>query len=537
MKDIYWADLVAEDIIKRKKYNYLNKKISYPKTLIVKSSTSISGVPHIGNASDVLRHDAVVRSLKNKKKSAKLIWVAEDMDALRKIPAGLPSKLSKYLGIPVADVPCPYDCCKSYSEHFCNLFVKSLKNNFGTKPEYISTAEAYRTGKFTKYIKKILNNLDLVKEIVQKSYKNPLPKNWNPWKPVCEKCGKLMTTQVTKTIKDKVEYVCKDYEFKDHVKGSYTKLKGCGHKGISNLKNGKLLWRVEWAMLWKHWDIIFEGAGKEHFVSGAPFWTAGEICEKVFNWPEPYPGKNPLQPYAYLSFEGKKMSASLGNVVATWDWPKFAPPEVLRLIFIRKPSRPSDFRYQDIPRLCDEIDRLEKNYFDKKGDKKLKRLFELVSVKVPKKNRKPISFGLLATMSQLYDDFKDAAKKLDKIGYKVIDKKFTKIRFEQAKVWLDKYGPEEVKFEVYEKLPRNIKLDKKQKEALLLLSKKLSKKYTEKSLFDEFYNICNKIGIKNTEFFEGAYLALIARKKGPRLASLILAIGRDKVRKILKQFQ
>jgi len=61
------------------------------------------------------------------------------------------------------------------------------------------------------------------------------------------------------------------------------------------------------------------------------------------------------------------------------------------------------------------------------------------------------------------------------------------------------------------------------------------KKFNEQTLFQEFYEICNKVGIQNTEFFKGAYLALINKEKGPKLAVFIISIGQKRVIELLKQ--
>jgi len=45
--------------------------------------------------------------------------------------------------------------------------------------------------------------------------------------------------------------------------------------------------------------------------------------------------------------------------------------------------------------------------------------------------------------------------------------------------------------------------------------------------------ILKAIKIKNTDFFRASYQAIIGKEKGPRLASLILAIGKEKVVKLL----
>ena len=77
-------------------------------------------------------------------------------------------------------------------------------------------------------------------------------------------------------------------------------------------------------------------------------------------------------------------------------------------------------------------------------------------------------------------------------------------------------------------------LEIKQKQALVALKESLTvKDFTEEELFNEFYDISKAVGLENKEFFEGAYMTLIGKGKGPRLAALILAIGKDKVIKLL----
>ena len=541
-KDIFWADQLATQIIKRKKYNYIDKKYKNPKTLTIKSSTSISGLPHIGNASDILRQDALVRALKDKKQKVNFIWVAEDMDPWRKVPSNIPASYKKYLGMPVSSLPCPEGCCKTYVDHFVKLFLNSLKESYGTNPKFISTSKEYKKGSFYKLIKKALQNQDQIKKIIQKYRKTPLPENYSIWKPICENCGKIITTRITDTTKDGVYYECKDYEFKEHGKSAYNKVKGCNHKGFSDIKkgNGKLLWKVEWATEWATWKVVLEAAGKEHFMPGSSFWVAGEICENIFDYPEPFPGKNPIQPYEYITVNHQKMSSSKGNVVATWEWPKFAPAEALRLLFLKKPNKQRDFKYSEIPNLIDELDKLEKLYFGKikeENKKELidqKRLFETSSVKVPKTYKEKISFSFLAELSLIYKDFKDIEKILKKLDHKISDKKIIKNRFEMAKTWMQLYAPEEIKFTIQEK-PNKTGLNQNQISALRRLADILKKDYNEKELFGEFYNIIQNNGLKAPEFFKAAYQALINKQRGPKLASLILAIGKDKTRKILNQ--
>lgn len=548
---IYWADVLAKEIINRKKYNYIDKEIPKMNHFFIKSSTSISGIPHIGNASDVIRHDALYRALKDLGKKVTLYWVAEDMDPFRKVPTGIPKSFEKYLGMPVADIPCPEGCCGSYTEHFSNLFVKSLKEDFGVNLVFKRTSEAYRSGEFLPYIKKIMKNLDLVKEIWSKSREKPLPENWSPWKPVCANCGKIITTQVTEVTETGVKYICKDYEFKEYGKEAYTKVNGCGYEGESKFKNGKLPWRTEWAVEWAAWKIAFEGAGKEHFMPTGSFWTAGEISEKILDWPEPHPSENPLQPYEYLTINGEKMSASRGNVVCTWEWSKFAPPQVLRLIFLKRLRKVRDFSYEKIPEYVDEYDKLQRVYFgeerieNEKELEHLKRLYEMVEVgKIPDKLPIQIPFSFASLIAQISrpEDFLERSIELLKstghIKYELSDedKERIKMRILRAGEWARRFAPEQYRIKLNEKIPKNLSISDDERDALLRLKDELGKEWTAEGLQDRIYQIGKGLGDVK-KFFKILYMVLIGKESGPRAGPFIIAIGKERVKSILEQLE
>jgi lysyl-tRNA synthetase class 1 len=176
----------------------------------------------------------------------------------------------------------------------------------------------------------------------------------------------------------------------------------------------------------------------------------------------------------------------------------------------------------DVIAIYDEYDRLEKRYYGKELNGKDKRAYEMCQISLKKKRQERMGFRHLIIYVQT-----GKIGELDKIN---------KERAKKVSNWLEKYTGENMKFEVQEKV--HAKLNEKEKKALLELRKVLEKKkYNEKELFDKFYGICEKIEIKNTDFFDAAYRVLINKSKGPRLASLILALGNDKVIKLLKQIK
>src|SRR3989344_9589343 len=111
---LFWADQLADKIIGRKKFHYLEKPVPSFKEYTVKTSASISGVLHIGRLSDTIRGVSVARALADKGRKVNFIWVAEDMDPLRSVPEGVPKSFEKHAGMPVTDIPDPDGCHKSY---------------------------------------------------------------------------------------------------------------------------------------------------------------------------------------------------------------------------------------------------------------------------------------------------------------------------------------------------------------------------------------------------------------------------------------
>ncbi len=94
--------------------------------------------------------------------------------------------------------------------------------------------------------------------------------------------------------------------------------------------------------------------------------------------------------------------------------------------------------------------------------------------------------------------------------------------------WLETYAPEDFRFKIQAEI--NTSLDDKEKNALRLLAGKLRlNKYDENTLFEEFYRICTETGIANKKFFSAAYRVLIGKEKGPKLASFIVQIGKERV--------
>lgn len=490
----FWADEVAEQIIKEK-----GKKKEY----VCASGITPSGIVHMGNFREVITTDLVVRALRDKGKKVRFIYSWDDYDRFRKIPPNIPKSYEKYLGMPLSEIPSPFEKGKSYAQHFEEEFEKSLVKA-GIKPEFIRQNEMNKKCKYASLIKTALEKNSEIKNILNKYREEPLKEDWLP-----------LELYSTKTGKDDTEIIdIKGYKITYIDSTGFEETIDFRKKGIVKLK-----WRIDWPARWFYEKVDFEPAGIDHSVEGGSYTTAREIVKKVF-------GVEPLvyQFYEFVRMKnGSEFSSSEGNALTLDETEEVYEPEIIRYLFVKtRPNKAFAISFDnDIIKIYDEYDNLERGYYEKTLDERDKRIFELSQIgKIPKEKPERMSFRHLVTLVQTgkTGDLNDESKK----------------RAVKVKNWLDKYAGGDMKFVVREKV--EMKLDKKQKQALTALRESLeTKKMNEDELTAEIFNICKAVNIPNKEFFEGAYGAIIGETRGPRLANLILATGKDKVIKLLKQ--
>jgi len=497
----HWADTAAKRVLKEHP-----KKKEY----VCASGITPSGVIHLGNFREIITTDLVYKGLKMLKKNCKMIYSWDDYDRFRKVPKDISKDFNKYIGYPVSEVPDPFKCHKNYAEHFEKELENSIKS-LGFDIKFIRQNQMYKKCKYAKEIKFVLNKKDKIVEVLNKYRKEPLSDNWTPLTVYCEKC---------KTDFTKVVDYDGDYTVSYECKCGYSNKFDFRKKGICKLK-----WRSDWAMRWLYEDVSFEPAGKDHFAAGGSRETGVQIFDSLWN-------KNP--PYGFM-YEwiavkgGGEFSSSAGVVITISELLEVYEPEIVRWIFAgSRPNARFEISFDlDVLKLYEDFDYCERVYFGKekvsvKEKEKQKRIYELSSIKIPKKMHEQVGFRHLTILTQLYEG--DLSK----------FKGRTKIRAKCAWNWVEKYAPESMKFKLVDKV--KVKLDDKQREAIRLLTKKLkTKKYTNQSLFEECYRICEEIKIRNTDFFKGCYLVLIGKERGPKLTSLILSAGKGRILKIFGQ--
>lgn len=251
--------------------------------------------------------------------------------------------------------------------------------------------------------------------------------------------------------------------------------------------------------------------------------TSDEIVKKIFGYDSPL---HTYYEFIRLKGFGNKISGSLGNALTIDQVLEVYEPEILRYLFVgTKPKTNFNISFDnDIIKIYDEFDLLERKYYENLATPQERRIYELSKLKITKEKPKKENFRHLITLVQI--------KKIKDFN------KENKIRAEKVSNWIDKYASDDFKFEVQKTINKDVSLSDKQKKSLVELKKILeTKKLNEDQLFNEFYNICNSVEIKNNDFFEGAYNVIINRNKGPRLTNLIVSIGKEKIIKLLGQIK
>ncbi|MDD9953157.1 MAG: lysine--tRNA ligase [Candidatus Woesearchaeota archaeon] len=542
MVSIFWADKMVDDIIARVEADPTLQKLVEQGGYFVYDEKTPSGEIHIGSGRGWVIHEILAKILRERGKKAVFVLSSDDHDPFDKPIKGKP-EYDQYLGMSFRDIPSPVEGYKSWGHYYFAKVTDKFKE-YGMDVELASTGDDYEAGVFNDATKKILDKYTDVQNIFEEIYEKPYEKI--PFNVRCENCKKVATTLATKWDGEFVHYECKD--------GVVKWANGCGHSGkISPYNgNGKFPWKVEWAMKWPSKGVIVETAGKDHFTKGGARTISIRISDRVLGYPPPWPSTATEEGpgYEFFNVGGKKMSTSKGMGSSFAELPEHVPAKILRYLMVRsKPSSVIDFdpsRKDDLLLIYDQYDMTERVYFGKEESERaqeLKRIYEFSQIGPILKEFPPqITLRHAAVAAQIASKNDDAIALLQKGDVPAELSKehvaYLNERLDAARMWLREFAPENEKFSVQETVSSEIKeqLTEKQQAAAADVKTFLEAgDHDEQTLFEEFYKICEKHEIKNSEFFKGMYLILLAKTRGPKLAGLIVAIGKEKVLALLEQ--
>ncbi|MFK0000011.1 lysine--tRNA ligase [Streptomyces werraensis] len=566
-----WVSRFADEVIEE------SERRAPGKPVVVASGLSPSGPIHLGNLREVMTPHLVADEIRRRGYQVRHLISWDDYDRYRKVPAGVPGvdeTWAEHIGKPLTSVPAPKGSAYlNWAEHFKAAMVESLAE-LGVEFDGISQTQQYTSGVYREQILHAMRHrgdIDAIlaqyrtkKAPAKKQQQKPVDEaeleaaegsgaaaeddgssgsaGYFPYKPYCGNCEKDLTT-VTSYDDDSTEltYSCTSCGFSETVR-------------LNEFNRGKLVWKVDWPMRWAYEGVIFEPSGVDHSSPGSSFQVGGQIVG-IFG------GKQPIGPmYAFVGISGMaKMSSSKGGVPTPADALKIMEPQLLRWLYARRrPNQSFKVAFdQEIQRLYDEWDRLEAKVADGSAlpadVAAHSRAVRTASGELPRTPR-PLPYRTLASVADITAGHEDQALRilsdLDPANpLASLDE--ARPRYDKAEAWINTHVPADQRTIVRDEPDTELlkTLDEQARESLRLLLDGLADNWSLDGLTHLVYGVPKvqagfsadatpkelppEIKTAQRSFFALLYQLLVSRDTGPRLPTLLLAVGQDRVRHLL----
>ncbi|MFI1961810.1 lysine--tRNA ligase [Streptomyces althioticus] len=574
-----WVSRFADEVIEESERRAPGAKTSgaAAPVVVVASGLSPSGPIHLGNLREVMTPHLVADEIRRRGYQVRHLISWDDYDRYRKVPAGVPGvdeTWAEHIGKPLTSVPAPKGSPHpNWAEHFKAAMVESLAE-LGVEFDGISQTAQYTSGVYREQILHAMKHradIDAIlaqyrtkKAPAKKQQQKPVDEaeleaaegsgaaaeddgssgsaGYFPYKPYCGNCEKDLTT-VTSYDDDSTEltYSCTSCGFSETVR-------------LSEFNRGKLVWKVDWPMRWAYEGVVFEPSGVDHSSPGSSFQVGGQIVG-IFG------GKQPIGPmYAFVGISGMaKMSSSKGGVPTPADALKIMEPQLLRWLYARRrPNQSFKVAFdQEIQRLYDEWDRLEAKVVDgttlPADAAAHSRAVRTASGELPRTPR-PLPYRTLASVADITAGHEDQALRilsdLDPANpLASLDE--ARPRYDKAEAWINTHVPADQRTIVRDEPDTELlkSLDEQARESLRLLLDGLADNWSLDGLTHLVYGVPKiqagfsadatpkelppEIKTAQRSFFALLYQLLVSRDTGPRLPTLLLAVGQDRVRHLL----
>ncbi len=558
----------------------------------VASGISPSGPIHLGNLREVMVPHLVADELRRRGLPVEHIISWDDFDRFRKVPAvpGVDASWEQHIGKPLTRVPAPHGSdAANWAEHFRRELQGALED-LGVEYRGISQTQMYTSGA---YIDSVLHamaqraRIDSILDRYRTLDRGETPaadtadqnsaesdadsgsgaaqdadgsgdSGYYPYKPYCAECGTDFTT-VTAYDDESTEltYTCR-----------------CGHSETVVLRehtDGKLVWKVDWPMRWAYEKVTFEPSGVDHQSPGSSF-AVGKDVAPIFGW------RRPLGPmYAFVGIRGMaKMSSSKGGVPTAAIALRYLEPPLLRWLYGRKkPNQSFDVALDgELPRTYDEWDALVRKVDGggaaQPGDvAAYARAASVLDTGTGRVRELPLTprtmpYRTLASVVDITTG--DDEQTLRILAALEPDRPLEDLaplrpRLDRAGAWVAEQMPAEDRTVVRSAPDVELltALTDEQREGLRLLLEgsgdpapeglgRLEDDWTLAGITHQVYGVAKvqrglgadqivkgdkELGAAQRAFFVLLYRLLVSRETGPRLPTLLLAIGAERVRTLL----
>ena len=522
-RELFWADAVAASLPRDIKH-------------VIRDSKTPSGPVPISSLRGPVITDALYRAFREHGLDVRYVFTIDDYDPMDSQSMRQQSGMAEHMGKPFFRIPSPdpaaaNDFARYHADRFLSTFAR-----VGIRPEEIHwLRDLYGSGELDHEIDLVLNNAAEVRRVYAEVSNVQKDAGWLPVWVICENCGRIGTTHATDFDGSTVAYECRP----DYVAWA----EGCGHRGrVSPFKgNAKLPWNLQWCAMWDHFDVTYEEGGKDLLTAGGSRDRANELFRAIWKR-EPPAG---LQ-HEFLTLGGKKMSTSKGVGASAVELVELYPGEIVRFLMLRThPKRAIEFdpAGNSLPRLFDEYDRCADAFLaDPRSD--LGNIWKLSQVTLdaaPVMFR--VRFGTVADWLQIpsIEPYAEAAKRK---GSALSDAEHADLdgRVALAKIWLERWAPEESRFAVAPELPpAAATLSDPQRAFLARAGDEIGRIIEPEPMQERLYEIAKEVGLTTPEgkvtkaAFESLYLTFIGRPTGPRAAWLLTTLDPEFVRRRLAE--
>ncbi|MCC6034488.1 MAG: lysine--tRNA ligase [Desulfurococcaceae archaeon] len=528
----HWIDELADKL-----YESLKKR---GKSIIVfNSGLSVSGLQHVGRLRGEIIIPEVLRKLLQSRglvvKQYLTLYTQDSWKAKEAQVKRFKENGVKYAGWPLIRVPDPEGCHSNWVEHYWKDFGPFIGEFTDGEIEVVTTTELYKN-KLKEFTKLVFENREKVRMVINKYRgRKQYKEGWIPFEPICEKCGRIDTTSSTRIVDEEhVEYVCS----------------GCGHRGVSSIENGKLMWRIEWVGVWWSLGVDFEAYGKDHAMPGGSRDSCVDLAVNVFNM-QPPEGI----PYEWVEWktpDGKLADMGSSDFLGFTprEWLEVAHPHVFRFIVLKTPPmKKFAVGLHEVPHYYNIYYKAERIYYgvekavSEEEEVLLSRSYELSYPRglPPREMPEQVPYLHLAILAQIIPCEKWATEGLTRLktsGH--ISEKPTEYGLkrileimQKAHVWVEKYGPSDMRVKLLpiseaEKVASTIP------SSIADIFKELYERFqtldlwSEEKIKDAFIAVTSRLGedlVKS--FYTYFYRLLSGKDSGPRAAPLLALLGRE----------
>ncbi|HEX5744290.1 MAG TPA: lysine--tRNA ligase, partial [Candidatus Saccharimonadales bacterium] len=291
----------------------------------------------------------------------------------------------------------------------------------------------------------------------------------------------------------------------------------------------KLNWRIDWPARWWLLKVDAEPFGRDHATKGGSYDTGAVIIKEIYGAEPPVP-----LPYDDIKRTGqtKKMSKSSGDTVTAADLLEMLPAEVVWFFVMRYPPDRQLF-FDEGPtlmRLVDEFSELLDKPDKTGADQQLLGLC-LHGIERPTVSRVPFSHLVASYQAALKDTRKtlDIIRRTEHAETVNEDADIIKAELRFIDAWLEKQAPEEVRFELQDKVNPGV-FNEDQKKFMAALADKIVKAPDDADgdwFHRAIYDFKDSTGLAPKELFATLYKALIGKDSGPRAGWFLSILPRD----------